>query len=33
MVLLPVKKTERRRNELTRLHDEMDNLIGGFFGD
>jgi len=33
MVLLPVKKTERGRSELARLHDEMDNLIGGFFGD
>jgi HSP20 family protein len=33
MTLLPVKKTERGRSELARLHDEMDNLIGGFFGD
>ena len=33
MVLLPVKRTERGRSELARLHDEMDNLIGGFFGD
>ena len=33
MALLPVKKTERGRSELARLHDEMDNLIGSFFGD
>jgi HSP20 family protein len=33
MVLLPVKKTERGRNELARLHNEMDNLIGSIFGD
>ena len=33
MVLLPVKKTERGRNELVRLHNEMDNLIGSIFGD
>ena len=33
MALLPVKKSERGRNELARLHDEMDNLIGSFFGD
>jgi len=33
MTLLPIKKTERGRSELARLHDEMDNLIGGFFGD
>lgn len=33
MALVPVKKTERGRSELARLHDEMDNLIGGFFGD
>jgi len=33
MALLPVKKTEGGRSELARLHDEMDNLIGGFFGD
>jgi len=33
MVLLPVKKTERGRSELARLHDEMDDLIGSFFGD
>lgn len=31
MALLPVRK--RDRGELTRLHDEMDNLISGFFGD
>jgi len=29
MALVPVRK----RSELARLHDEMDNLIGGFFGD
>ena len=33
MVLLPVKKTERGRNELVRLHNEMDNLIGSIFRD
>lgn len=33
MTLLPVKKTEKGRSELARLHDEMDNLIGSFFGD
>ncbi|MHC4587333.1 MAG: Hsp20/alpha crystallin family protein [Planctomycetota bacterium] len=33
MVVLPVKKTERGRNELARLHNEMDNLIGSLFGD
>ncbi len=33
MTLLPVKKTERGRSELARLHDEMDNLVGSFFGD
>ena len=33
MALLPVKKVERGRSELARLHDEMDNLIGSFFGD
>jgi len=31
MALLPVRR--RERGELSRLHDEMDNLIGGFFGD
>jgi hypothetical protein len=33
MILLPVKKTEKGRTELARLHNEMDNLIGSFFGD
>jgi len=31
MALLPVHK--RVRGDLRRLHDEMDDLIGGFFGD
>jgi HSP20 family protein len=33
MALLPVRKTERGGSELARLHDEMDNLIGSFFGE
>jgi len=33
MALVPVRKAERGRGELARLHEEMDNLIGGFFGD
>ena len=33
MVLLPVRRTERDRGPLTRLHDEMDDLFRGFFGD
>jgi len=33
MALVPVKKREQSRGELARLHDEMDNLIGSFFGD
>ena len=32
MVVLPVKKQERPRNELGRLHDEVDNLFHNFFG-
>ena len=32
MALLPVKKREPVRSELTRLHDEMDDLISNFFG-
>jgi HSP20 family protein len=31
MALLPEKR--RGRGELARLHDEMDNLLGRFFGD
>jgi len=31
MAMLPVRK--RETNQLARLHDEMDNLISGFFGD
>jgi HSP20 family protein len=33
MTILPVKKAEKSRRELARLHNEMDNLIGNFFGD
>lgn len=32
MAIIPVRKTERGRNELARLHDEMDELLGSFFG-
>ena len=31
MALVPARK--RGRNEMARLHDEMDNLLGRFFGD
>ncbi len=31
MALIPYRR--REPNELTRLHDEMDNLLGTFFGD
>jgi len=31
MALVPARK--RGKNELARLHNEMDNLIGSFFGD
>jgi len=33
MALLPVRRRERDRGPLTRLHDEMDDLFHGFFGD
>jgi HSP20 family protein len=32
MAIIPVRKGERGRSELARLHDEMDDLISGFFG-
>jgi HSP20 family protein len=31
MTLVPVKKRERGRGELTRLHEEMDDLFKSFF--
>jgi len=31
MAIIPVRKTERERSELARLHDEMDDLLGSFF--
>jgi len=31
MTLVPVRKRERGRGELTRLHEEMDDLFRGFF--
>jgi len=31
MAPVPVRKTERGRNELARLHDDMDDLIRSFF--
>ena len=31
MALLPVKRRERGRSDLARLHDEMDDLLSGFF--
>jgi HSP20 family protein len=31
MALVPVRKRERAGDELARLHDEVDDLIGGFF--
>lgn len=33
MALLPVKRKESGRGSLSRLHDEMDDLFRGFFGD
>ena len=33
MALVPVRKRERDRGELTRLHNEMDDLFHGFFRD
>ena len=33
MALVPVHRTDRSRSSLARLHDEMDDLIGSFFGD
>ena len=33
MALLPVRRRERERGQLTRLHDEMDDLISSFFSD
>jgi len=32
MAVLPVKRREGSRNELAKLHDEMDDLISSFFG-
>jgi HSP20 family protein len=31
MALVPIRKTEHGRGELARLHDEMDDLLRGFF--
>jgi HSP20 family protein len=31
MAMVPVRKTERGRSELARLHDDMDDLIRSFF--
>jgi HSP20 family protein len=33
MALLPVRRREGDRSSLARLHDEMDDLFKGFFGD
>lgn len=33
MALLPVRRREGDRSSLSRLHDEMDDLFKGFFGD
>jgi HSP20 family protein len=33
MALLPVRRRERDRGSLTRLHDEVDDLFRGFFDD
>lgn len=33
MALLPVRRRERERGQLTKLHDEMDDLISSFFSD
>jgi HSP20 family protein len=33
MTLLPVRKRERERSSLARLHDEMDDLFRSFFED
>jgi len=33
MALLPVKRKEGGKSSLSRLHDEMDDLFRGFFGD
>ena len=33
MTTLPVRKREREQSALARLHDEMDDLLRGFFRD
>lgn len=33
MALLPVRRREKDRGPLSRVHDEVDDLFGGFFSD